>query len=44
MNATSRQSWGRPVDVQRAGADGTFLVTDDKSNSIYRFVGAPRAP
>jgi glucose/arabinose dehydrogenase len=37
------QAWGRPVGVASA-ADGSLLVTDDGSNSIWRvdYVGGPR--
>jgi len=41
LNATSGASWGRPVDVQMvAGGADAFFVSDDKSNSILRFVGS----
>ena len=35
LDTETEQSWGRPVDVQMLGAD--ILVSDDKSNAIYRF-------
>jgi glucose/arabinose dehydrogenase len=34
------QGWGRPVGVTTA-ADGSLLVTDDGSNSIWRVSYAP---
>ena len=40
----NKQVWGRPVGVTVA-ADGSLLVTDDGSKSIWRisYVGKPRA-
>ena len=38
INTSSGVSWGRPVDVQMAPTGGdAFFVSDDKSNSIFRF-------
>lgn len=38
IDESSGQSWGRPVDVQMMpGGDGSYLVSDDKGNAVYRF-------
>jgi hypothetical protein len=42
VNSTTRQRWGRPVDVQMvprrgAGHLDAFFVSDDESGSILRF-------
>jgi putative membrane-bound dehydrogenase-like protein len=34
------QNWGRPVDVE-VMADGSLLVSDDQSGSVYRIVHRP---
>jgi glucose/arabinose dehydrogenase len=39
-DGTSRDVWGRPVDVA-ADTDGSLLVTDDASGTVYR-ISPPR--
>ena len=47
VNRSSGVSWGRPVDVQmaagrrRAGGADVVFVSDDKSNSVFRFTLDP---